>query len=251
MVCPGRNRVLPRADHASTKPFVLKRLLRHRLLQGGMAVVLGAYLEFALRTTRWTIDGADHLEPYATGRPAVFAFWHERLPLMPAMWLHARRLAGLRLPMAHVLVSRHRDGRFIGTVLRRFRVGVLHGSTSNGRPDRGGAAGLRQMLARLGAGELIVLTPDGPRGPRRVAAPGVAHLAALAGVPVLPCAAQTNRRHVLARSWDRMVLPLPWGRGVIVCGAPIAVARDRVEEALGLIAAALSDAADRADALCA
>jgi lysophospholipid acyltransferase (LPLAT)-like uncharacterized protein len=94
-----------------------------------------------------------------------------------------------------------------------------------------------------------VITPDGPRGPPRVAAPGVAQLAATAAVRVLPCAAQTSRRRVL-RTWDEMVLPLPWGRGVIVCGRAIMVPRDRAEAALPVIAQALTVAAEDADRLC-
>lgn len=74
-------------------------------------------------------------------------------------------------------------------------------------------------------------------------------MAALAGVPVLPCAARCTRRRVLP-TWDRMVLPLPFGRGVLVCGAPIHVPRDRWADSLPDIAAALSGAAEEAEALC-
>jgi lysophospholipid acyltransferase (LPLAT)-like uncharacterized protein len=105
------------------------------------------------------------------------------------------------------------------------------------------------MLEHLSRGDQVGITPDGPRGPRRVAAPGVAQLAALSGVVVLPCSAQTTRRRVLA-SWDRMVLPLPFGRGVLVCQKPIAVPRDAAEAALPEIAAALTAAAEHADRLC-
>jgi hypothetical protein len=76
----------------------------------------------------------------------------------------------------------------------------------------------------------------------------VAQLAAVSGVPVLPCAAQTSRR-IVAPTWDRMIVPLPFGRGTIVCGAPISVARDGAEAALPVIAQALTAAADRADRL--
>jgi lysophospholipid acyltransferase (LPLAT)-like uncharacterized protein len=94
-----------------------------------------------------------------------------------------------------------------------------------------------------------VTTPAGPRGPRRVAAPGVAQVAALSGAPVLPCAAQVSRRRVL-RSWDRMVIPRPFGRGAVVVGRAIQVPREGWEASLPEIAAALDAAADRADALC-
>ena len=112
----------------------------------------------------------------------------------------------------------HRDGQFIGAVVSRFALDVVLGSSS-----RGGAKGTAHSCSTCSpAATTSPSRPDGPRGPRRVAAPGVAQLAALSGVPVLPCAAQTTRRWVL-RTWDRMVVPKPFGRGVVVCLPTIAV----------------------------
>ena len=224
---------------------MLKAFLRRPWVQVRLAALVGTYLAFALRTTRWRLVGGNHFAPHASGVPAVAAFWHECLPLMPALWERARG-AGVR---AHVLVSRHHDGRFIGEIMRRFGMAVVHGSTARGGQDKGGAAGVRALLEVLQAGGHVALTPDGPRGPRRQAAPGVAQLAGLSGVRVLPCAAQTSRRRVLG-TWDRMVLPLPWGRGVLVCEPTIAVPREGWEAALPAIEAALTAAADRADQLC-
>ena len=169
------------------------------------------------------------------------------LPLMMALRLQARR-DGIAPRMA-VLVSRHNDGRFIGGIMRRFHLDVVYGSTASKGQHRGGAAGLRALLDRLAAGDSVVITPDGPRGPRRQAAPGVAQLAALSGVAVLPCAAQTARRITLG-SWDRMVLPLPFGRGVLVVLPPVAVPRDAAAEALPRIQAAMTEAAEAAGRLC-
>jgi hypothetical protein len=108
---------------------------------------------------------------------------------------------------------------------------------------------MRKLLNLLSGGDHIAITPDGPRGPRRVAAPGVAQLAALSGVPVLPCAAQTTRHWVL-RTWDRMVVPKPFGRGVVVCLPTIIVDRDAWKDAVPAIGAALTAATERADQLC-
>jgi lysophospholipid acyltransferase (LPLAT)-like uncharacterized protein len=94
-----------------------------------------------------------------------------------------------------------------------------------------------------------VITPDGPRGPLRQAAGGVTQLAALSGAPLLPAAARV-RFCVRLRSWDRMILPLPFGRGAIVCLPPILVDRHGAEAALAGFEAALSAAAGRAEALC-
>jgi hypothetical protein len=78
----------------------------------------------------------------------------------------------------------------------------------------------------------------------------VARLAALAGVPVLPCAARTTRVRQL-KSWDRMLIPLPFARGVVCAVPPVSVAEDEWETALPTIAAAMTAAADLADRMCA
>jgi hypothetical protein len=209
-----------------------------------LAALLGGYLSFALRTTRWTLDGEEHFRPFGAGAPVVFAFWHEFLPLMPGLSLIAHKLPFYRPTPIHTLVSQHRDGRFIGAVVQRFGIQPILGSSS-----RGGAAGLRNLLSVLRQGHLIGITPDGPRGPRRQAAFGVAQLAALSGVPVVPLAARTTRR-IQLNTWDRMPVPLPFGRGVVVCGPAINVPRDGWNEAIPTIEHALNQVADRAEALC-
>lgn len=220
-----------------------KRLIRHPLVQGMLARLVALYLRLVWATTRWTLVGEEHARPLAD-RSMILAFWHERLPLAALGWrLLARRVPQSGGRRAQVLISRHRDGRLIAAAVRPFGIDVVHASSS-----KGGAAGLRGLARILAQGGVAVITPDGPRGPARVAAPGVAQLAALTGVPVLPCAAASSRMR-LAGSWDRMRFPLPFGRGVAVMGAPIMVPREGAEAALPAIEAALTEACARADAM--
>jgi lysophospholipid acyltransferase (LPLAT)-like uncharacterized protein len=229
---------------------MLNRLLRGEAVQRAGALVLGVYLSFALRTTRWALDGAENLDVISDAPGAIAAFWHECLPLMPALWarFHARNAQR----EAKVLISRHRDGRLIAEVLRHLHIGVVHGSSARpgpGKRDKGGSSGLRALLSALQAGDIVVVTPDGPRGPARVAAGGVAHLAALSGLPVLPCAGML-RHHIRLRSWDRMIVPLPFGRGTLVCLQPIMVSREGGEAATAQISAAMTAAIEQAEHLC-
>jgi lysophospholipid acyltransferase (LPLAT)-like uncharacterized protein len=166
----------------------VNKLIRSAAVQAFTARVVGLYLHAALRTTRWQIVGEEHLTSAIAGRPTIVAFWHERLPLLPALWFHMTRQGARGTP--RVLVSKHRDGRFIGAAVQRFGVRMVHGSsakTASAREvaDKGGAAGVRALLAELDAGEHVLITPDGPRGPRRRAAPGVAQIAGLSGAPIL------------------------------------------------------------------
>lgn len=222
----------------------MKALLRSRLVQRLLTRLFGGYLWLILRTNRWTLDGAENIAPHGAGSPAVFSFWHEHLPLMPALAMLARRLPSYQPAPIHTLVSKHRDGQIIGAVVRQFGIEPVLGSSS-----RGGATGLRQLLDLLRHGAMIGITPDGPQGPRREAAQGVARLAALAGVPILPCAARTSRR-ILLHTWDGMALPLPFGRGVVVCGPAIKVPRDAWRAALPAITDAMNAVAEQADRLC-
>ncbi|MBX9699198.1 MAG: lysophospholipid acyltransferase family protein, partial [Acetobacteraceae bacterium] len=213
---------------------MLRRLTRHPRTQAVLAAILAGYLRLVARTTRWTLIGVEHVAAAVGAEVAdpsqpgiILSFWHERLAIMPICWRLARHmLPPLYGARAHVLVSQHRDGRLIGDVASRFDLAMVHGSSR-----RGGAVGLLALARLIETGAHVVITPDGPRGPRRVAAPGVAHLAALTGRPVLACGAAILPCRVLG-SWDRMILPLPFGRGVLVAAAPIRVPRDGAEAAL-------------------
>ena len=232
----------------------MKWLLRHPWTLALGARTLGAYLRLSLASTPWTLHGREALGAYLLGDPAIFAFWHERLPMMPALWtlaVRARRGArdGAKRGRMVVLVSRHQDGRLIGAIMGQFGVDLIHGSTAHKGVQRGGAASVRALLASLRDGAQVVVTPDGPRGPARRAARGVVQLAALADVPIIPCAAQSSRRWRL-NTWDGMMLPLPFGRGVLVCRAPIRVPRTGWEAALAAVEAGMNDAAAEADGLC-
>jgi lysophospholipid acyltransferase (LPLAT)-like uncharacterized protein len=220
---------------------MFKRFLQSAAVRAVIAWVAGCYLHLVALTTRWRIVGGEEISGWAAGGPSIVAFWHEALPAMPIVWLEAGRRG--KVKPAVVLASRHRDGQLIGQATRYFGIGMVSGSSS-----RGGAEGLRALLAALKAGADVGLTPDGPRGPRRVAAAGVARLAALSGAPVLPCAAST-RWAVPFNSWDRMRFPLPFGRGALVCGAMIVVPRQGWEAALPKIEAALTQALTRAERL--
>jgi len=222
---------------------MFRSLIRHPTTQSFLAGLIGRYLGFCYRTTRWTLVGEANILPHARrGEPLIVAFWHERLPMMPMLWtvVHAQYPETAHW-VPHVLVSQHRDGRFIGDIVSRFRLVMIHGSTS-----RGGAAAMRAMLKVLREGSPVAITPDGPRGPRRVSNEGAAQIAGLSRIAVLPTAAST-RRHKLLPSWDRMMLPLPFTRGVLVCGEPVRVDAKDSHAGAEIITTALNEACRLAD----
>jgi lysophospholipid acyltransferase (LPLAT)-like uncharacterized protein len=151
---------------------------------------------------RWTVpeNTAEHLD---RGEPVIYAIMHETL--LPTPWTH--RKLGLI-----VMVSRHRDGEIVTRILERSGFGTARGSTT-----RGGSTALREMIEAATAGRSLAITPDGPKGPRRRVQPGVIEIARRSGVPVIPGAITYRPAHRF-RSWDRMLLPWPFAKGVIRCG---------------------------------
>jgi len=107
------------------------------------------------------------------------------------------------------------------------------------------------MLHLIKRGVSVGITPDGPRGPSIKASDGAIALAKLSGATIVPTAAATSRR-VILKTWDRLILPLPFSRGACVWGEPIHVPSksdtddlEKLRHALETSLIAVSDRADR------
>ena len=196
---------------------------------------LGAgYLRLVGATTRYHTQGeAPVLALREAGTSCLAVCWHNRLlgPVIP-----------YRDQSVGVAISQSDDGELISRVVETFGFVPIRGSSS-----RGGSLVLRNMLRHLGRGHDVVFTPDGPRGPRYVVQPGVAHLACRTGRPVVPIGVGMSRKKVFG-SWDRCQLPLPFGSISIHFGEVLRFGRqDEVAEAQEQIRVALVAATETAD----
>ncbi len=136
-------------------------------------------------------EGVDEL--YRRGHRLIIAFWHGRQLMMPLTY---------RGTEAHILISQHRDGELIHRIVSRFGFQSVRGSTT-----RGGIMALRELI-RLGrSGVDLVITPDGPKGPRHVAQIGAVQLAQATGLPIVPltfsCSKKNSSRAGIG-SWSRI-----------------------------------------------
>lgn len=199
-------------------------------LLSGLAAL---YIRLIYRSNRWERIGYDIADRLlADHRRAIICFWHGRLLMMPFAVRGDRKF--------HILVSDHRDGRLIARTVRHFGIGTIIGSSS-----REPIQALYRVAEVCRGYGLPCLTPDGPRGPGMRAAMGPVIAAELAEAVLVPVSFATSRRRILS-SWDRFLLPLPFGRGVFVVGREIelpwgldAAGREtlrlRLEEALNAV----------------
>ncbi len=186
-------------------------------VQRTLAPLIAGYIRLVDRTGRWRVTAPPAVATLVReGRPFIGAFWHGRLMMIQPAW--RRLLAELgddRQRAPHVISSAHGDGQLIQLATSRFGLKTLWGSSR-----RGGARVLREARQVLERGDIVVIAPDGPRGPRMRAQPGAAYLALSEDVPVVPVTFATSGQRTL-KSWDRFMLVRPFSRGVLAFGEPI------------------------------
>lgn len=150
---------------------------------------------------------------------ALFVSWHNRLPgALTYHDLYGRRSVSYRL---ETIVSASRDGELLARMIRESGGGVIRGSSS-----REGVAALKQAIDRLREGFNLFTIGDGPRGPRYEMKPGPILLAKMSGLPIYPFTWAASRVAQLHRSWDQLMVPLPFARVEYRFGQPMQVGAD-------------------------
>jgi lysophospholipid acyltransferase (LPLAT)-like uncharacterized protein len=200
-------------------------------------------LEMA-RFSLWCGVGFEHLDPHVGENPVVITLWHEHLAVAPmCLPLIARRRERNSISMC-ALVSLHKDGQIAGRVAAELGVTPVAGSTT-----RGGSRALRRLSQLTKKFKISVLiTPDGPRGPRRTSKLGLP-VSLLSDLPVLP-AALVSRRAVRLSSWDNMMLPSLSNTGVASYGTAMMFSPFCIGETRVMVAFRLNSTANRAEGLC-
>jgi lysophospholipid acyltransferase (LPLAT)-like uncharacterized protein len=201
---------------------------------GAVAAVVLAFLG---RSVRWKRE--IHSELSDIPEAAIITFWHGRLLMMPRLYFMLR---GKRKLPPYMLISQHGDGRIIALATRLLGIHSVAGSSS-----RGGLRALLELIRLVSAGADIGFTPDGPRGPRYELKEGVITAAAKTGAPIILCAYSTDRRWQL-KSWDGMIIPKPFARGIFLAAKPIWITdEDDLEAARLRVQSALHELTERAD----
>jgi lysophospholipid acyltransferase (LPLAT)-like uncharacterized protein len=164
--------------------------------------------------------------------PVILAFWHNRLALMPVF---AERYCRGRTMVT--LISRSRDGEFIRDVTAQFGIKAARGSSSR----HGVTAALAAVHASRDPRIDIVLTPDGPRGPRCQIQPGLLRLAQVTGHPIVAVGCRLGWKWVL-NSWDLFQVPIPFSTCHLVTHERIFVPAQATQAELSAISARVAEA---------
>jgi len=195
----------------------LKRYRDNMLLF--LASSIGPILIFLLgKTLRIKWIGEENLNPIREDKGRVlYAFWHGRMLILS--YSH-------RWQKIHVLISQHRDGELIASIIERLGFATIRGSTT-----RGGTKAIFEMAKKGVDGYDVAITPDGPKGPRFKVQPGTIYIAQRSGLPIIPVTNSAKSRWTLS-SWDGFLIPKPFSKAVIMIGEPIYVSPESTPQEL-------------------
>lgn len=200
---------------------MLKSLLGNPVFQFLLGRAIGFYMLFVGVTTRWRKVNPAAMDAFFNGGGKHLAcIWHGRFTLVHKLWKF-----GPGAKPAKFLISRSREGGLVAWVSRTVGAEVVRGSAAKRGQQKGGLEAMREMARHLDGGGVMGMTPDGPRGPRMRAKRGPVQLAKLAGASLVPITWSTSNR-IVFDSWDKFILPLPFGRGALIWGDAIPVPGD-------------------------
>ncbi len=171
----------------------------------------GFLLRLILFTCRIEIRNVDTLRQLYTQGPCILASWHNRL----ALFSYAVARWAPDLPFSAV-ISNSKDGEILAKVIDRSpnmrAIRVPHDARHKA---------MRQIIHTLKENKSVLLvTPDGPRGPRYRSKPGTVAAAQACQAPILPCTWSASRFWQLS-TWDRLMIPKPFSRIILTIGNPI------------------------------
>ena len=185
--------------------------IRSRYLTKLIAYIATSCVRVLFYTYRISVyEVSPKTSPYAETNEASYLYhvWHDQI--LPATF------AGKQRKVA-ALTSQHRDGDYVSTLLEAAGIKPIRGSS-----NKGGASATKAML-NLVADHHIVITPDGPRGPRHVCKHGIIFIASISGRKIIPTGFAAKRAWRPWAKWTDLLIPKPFTRLVCVCGDPICI----------------------------
>jgi lysophospholipid acyltransferase (LPLAT)-like uncharacterized protein len=229
---------------------MFKRLARSPVIPWIGGTLIWAYMSILSHTMRWRVEGIEHMRKiWDAPQGWVAATWHSRILLMPMVQIRYRPKWPKPPHPAALMVSPSKDGEFTRRAGIWLGLFIIRGSSS-GRKDKNkrGVSAARESMEVMKKGGCIVMTIDGPKGPREVVGIGTIKLAQQMNAPIIIYGLSANARRL--DTWDRLLWPNPFARGACVILPPIPTSKDMDSEELRQrVETALKAATARADEL--
>lgn len=207
-----------------SKSKILKRITKHIIKSGFFSKLIiqliYTYAKFVKLTTQWEIKGLDKCyKTWEQNGSIILIGWHGRAMMIPLFWNHTYHI--------NALVSLHQDGRLIAGYLEKVGIHTIGGSSTNGA--KAAAMALMRSLKR---NESIAIIPDGPLGPSMRMSMSPLYYAQKTGKPIIGATYSVKNSKIISKSWDDMMVPFPFSKGVCYLTEPFYIPHDATPEDL-------------------
>jgi len=143
-----------------------------------------------------------HVEGELPQTNAVFVGWHGELFVNPVVYKKFRTNYD-----SYAVISHHFDGELIAkTFYYAAKIKAIRGSSR-----KGAKAALVGAIKTVANGDDVILTPDGPRGPRHKFQHGALAIAKRTGGNIVIITTKAHNCWQL-NSWDKFMIPKPFSK---------------------------------------
>jgi lysophospholipid acyltransferase (LPLAT)-like uncharacterized protein len=148
-------------------------------------------------------------------KKGIVVFWHG---FMLPGWFAFKNTE------AAAVISQSKDGEILSYLLTDWGFDFIRGSSSKGGKE------VLQQIVEQAKGKWILMTPDGPRGPKKEMKAGAIVAAHRAQVPLYLCGIKVFCKYTFKNSWDNFVLPIPFSKIEISYSKPIHIDKNMTKE---------------------
>ena len=199
---------------------IWKRLI-HKKLFPFLIITLGKkLLSLLLWTCKWQINGLETFKKVANQEKCILAFWHNRLVIAPyILTQYAPEF------IYSALISNSRDGELISSLVQSYKIGRTIRVSHHSRHEA-----LREFIQHIETKtSILVITPDGPRGPIYKVKEGIALAALETKAHTIRLNWTANKMWEL-NTWDKLRIPKPFSTINVFFENPIVLEKsDRMD----------------------
>ncbi len=198
------------------KPYI-KKLYQNSFFRNIISWLVYLYAQFVYKTSKWEVINREKLiDLWESGQTFILVGWHGRAIMYSSF-------RDYRFPL-NALVSLHKDGRIIAGVLQKYGLGTIGGSS-----NKNAKAAAINLMNSLKDNTSICIIPDGPRGPRMHMTESPIYYAHKTGVPIIGITCSVKKCKIIEKSWDKMMVPYPFNKGICRFSEPIYIPQDASE----------------------
>ena len=177
------------------------KVLKGHLFKSAISYLVHPLFRLLFWTCKVKVRGLNEYFAIANKEKCMLLIWHDQLTMLPSLLL---RLS----PDVHfgALISNSRDGDLIAIISKKFKslkpIRVAHDSKH---------LGLKNMIKELKNKLMVIVTPDGPRGPRYEIKKGAFFSIRVSKSKVVLLKWKADKFWQL-KTWDKMMIPKPFSK---------------------------------------